>query len=261
MNSIEKSRIEEIRRLHTEILNSLKMSLEKAIRIGNLLTKQKENLKHGEFTKWVNDNLPFTDRTARNYMRVFQEKDRLKTETVSDLTTAYQSLIEHKPKAESISEIRVLDMAGKEQDYSERIRRLIFDSDVEWFVYQLPFETPDETIYERLRGRFEEREKVNKIPNTFSREIYENIKFAALKEIEHRVEKFELNFDAFAENDSGEKFLNTEHKAKSLKQRWAYMCFIHLLYMCVNNEKVREIAYDLISHYRKMYGPLNEIQI
>ena len=45
----------------------------------------------------MNDNLPFTDRTARNYMRMYHERDRLKTETVSDLTGAYK-LIEHKKR-------------------------------------------------------------------------------------------------------------------------------------------------------------------
>ncbi len=50
MKEIEKSLIAEINKLHGEILNSLKTSLETAIKIGGLLTKQKGNLKHGEFT-------------------------------------------------------------------------------------------------------------------------------------------------------------------------------------------------------------------
>ena len=89
MNNIQKSTIKEIISLHNEISGYLKMSLEKAIRIGELLVEQKESLKHGKFTPWIKDNLPFTDRTARNYMRLYKEKDRLKTERVSDLTTAY----------------------------------------------------------------------------------------------------------------------------------------------------------------------------
>lgn len=92
MNEIEKSRIQEISNLHQEIIGHLKMSLEKAIRIGELLTEQKASMKHGEFTPWIKANLPFTDRTTQNYMRVYRERDRLKTETVSDLTQAYQLL-------------------------------------------------------------------------------------------------------------------------------------------------------------------------
>ena len=97
MKEIE-NRVEEIGRLHSGILTSLKRSLSDGIRIGELLAEQKGILKHGDFMAWVNENLPFTDRTARNYMRLFQERDRLKTETVSDLKEAYGLLIEHKKK-------------------------------------------------------------------------------------------------------------------------------------------------------------------
>jgi len=92
MKSIEKSKAVEITKLHNEIAGHLRTSLEKAIKIGELLAEQKENLKHGEFTPWVKEHLPFTDRTARSYMRLHREKDRLKTETVSDLTSAYRLL-------------------------------------------------------------------------------------------------------------------------------------------------------------------------
>ena len=96
---IEKSKIQEITRLHEGIVSSLKRSLIDGIKIGELLTEQKRTLKHGDFTPWVKDNLPFTDRTARNYMRLFRERDRLKTETVSDLTGAYNMLAEPKHPA------------------------------------------------------------------------------------------------------------------------------------------------------------------
>jgi len=91
-NEIQKNPINEIIQLHNEIGQYLKMSLDKAIRIGELLTEQKASLKHGDFTPWIESNLPFTDRTARNYMRIYQEKDQLKSETVSDLKSAYKLL-------------------------------------------------------------------------------------------------------------------------------------------------------------------------
>jgi hypothetical protein len=59
---------QEIVKLHNEIIDALKMTLRKAIRIGELLTEQKQSLKHGEFAPWIKDNLPFTDRTAQMYM-------------------------------------------------------------------------------------------------------------------------------------------------------------------------------------------------
>ncbi len=92
MAEIEVSRTRKIVQLHQEIGTHLRTSLVKAIEIGRLLTEQKEALPHGEFGRWVERNLPFTDRTARNYMRLHEERDRLKTETVSDLEEAYRLL-------------------------------------------------------------------------------------------------------------------------------------------------------------------------
>jgi hypothetical protein len=97
------TRAAEIIRLHDEVTGHLKTSLEKAIRIGELLTDQKESMAHGAFTPWVKENLPFTDRTARNYMHLHRERDRLKTETVSDLKTAYKML--SPPKSETFKDI------------------------------------------------------------------------------------------------------------------------------------------------------------
>ena len=106
---IEKSKIQEIISLHDEVRGYLKLSLEKAIRIGELLAEQKESLKHGEFTPWVKANLPFTDRTARNYMGLYRKRDLLKTETVSDLTSAYKLLAA--PKTE-LEEARAFEERG-----------------------------------------------------------------------------------------------------------------------------------------------------
>ena len=46
----ETSKVQEITQLHNEIGGYLKMSLEKAIRIGQLLTEQKDSMEHGGFT-------------------------------------------------------------------------------------------------------------------------------------------------------------------------------------------------------------------
>lgn len=86
-----KSPVPEIVRLHGEIVDSLRLSLDKAIRIGELLTEQKERLGHGRFGAWC-AKLPFGQRTAQNYMRLFDQRDRLKSETVSHLTRAYRLL-------------------------------------------------------------------------------------------------------------------------------------------------------------------------
>jgi len=85
-------RISAIIHLHEKVGGYMKNALADAIRIGDLLLSAKSDLQHGEFEKWVEDNLPFTPRTARSYMRLYRERDRLKTENVSDLTSAYKLL-------------------------------------------------------------------------------------------------------------------------------------------------------------------------
>ena len=107
MNQLEKSRSQRIVALHNEITNHLKTSLRKAIKVGELLAEQKQSLDHGEFTPWIKDNLPFTDRTAQNYMRLYRERDRLKTETVSDLKSAYKLLELQKRKDQDFEESEI----------------------------------------------------------------------------------------------------------------------------------------------------------
>lgn len=89
----------EIRRLHGEIIDAARTTLDKALRIGELLADVKESLPHGQFGPWCAAHLPFTDRTARNYLRLHRERDRLKTETVSDLGEAYRLIAGTAPRS------------------------------------------------------------------------------------------------------------------------------------------------------------------
>lgn len=98
--------VAEIKLLHAELLTAAKTTLEKAIRIGELLTQERDRLRHGEWLSWVRVNLPFTDRTARNYLQVFEQRDRLKLESVSDLSDAYRLLCPVKPADFSSEEKR-----------------------------------------------------------------------------------------------------------------------------------------------------------
>jgi hypothetical protein len=87
-------RVAQIRSLHSECESLVRQTFDTAIVIGGLLSEAKAELGHGHWLPWVEANLPFTDRTARNYMRVYQRRDELKSETVSDLTGAYRMLKE-----------------------------------------------------------------------------------------------------------------------------------------------------------------------
>ena len=86
---LEQSRISEIAQLHSEIVGYIKITLENAIRIGELLTEQKAELKHGEWIPWIEGSLPFDKRTAQRYMKCYLEKEELKNDNVSHLSAAY----------------------------------------------------------------------------------------------------------------------------------------------------------------------------
>ena len=92
MKDIEQSRIDKIRALHVEISGFLKMTLDRAIKIGGLLQEQKGELNHGEFIPWIKENCPFSERLARDYIRFYDNRDELKTAKVADLTEARKYL-------------------------------------------------------------------------------------------------------------------------------------------------------------------------
>ena len=91
----------EINQLHLEIVAASRATLEKAIRICELLTLTKSSLPHGRWLPWLATNVSLTERTARDYMRFYREQDRLKSATVADLTEAYALLSERAPEVDT----------------------------------------------------------------------------------------------------------------------------------------------------------------
>lgn len=93
------NRATKIKELHFEIINNLKIGIDNAIEIGQQLCEQKMMVPRG-FISWTKKNLPFSYKTAKRYMNVFENKDRLKLDTVSNLTLTkvYKLLEPPKPK-------------------------------------------------------------------------------------------------------------------------------------------------------------------
>jgi DUF3102 family protein len=83
--------VREITRLHGEILAAAKMSLEKAIKIGELLSRVRASRK-GKWLAWIKNSVPFSDQTARNYIRVYERRDDPKFKNVLNLSDAYSLL-------------------------------------------------------------------------------------------------------------------------------------------------------------------------
>jgi hypothetical protein len=86
------NRSQEIKRLHQEIYGELRTTIQKAIRIGELLTEQKAELVHGEWEDWMRENLPFSRATACNYMHLYKNREAVKTLKLSGLSKAYKRL-------------------------------------------------------------------------------------------------------------------------------------------------------------------------
>jgi hypothetical protein len=90
--SLAESAKVEINRLHGEICDAARTSIEKAIRIGELLTQARSSLKHGEWLPWLKENVGFSRQTADNYWRIFDNRENLKLLNVGNLTDAYRLL-------------------------------------------------------------------------------------------------------------------------------------------------------------------------
>jgi hypothetical protein len=113
MNEVQKSKIEKLNQIHTEIVGSIQMTLKKAIEAGGILREMKKSLPHGSFTLWVEDNIMFDIRTAQRYMRAYKNRDRLKNDSVSYL----KDLIEEPMKKDVEQDI--LDALHKESEIME----------------------------------------------------------------------------------------------------------------------------------------------
>ena len=94
--------IAEVLSLHSALAGLARTSLDAAIRLGELLTEVKKDVGHGRWGEWLTDNVPFTDRTARRYMLVYESREMLKTDNVSDLSAAYALCIKAKSESDDL---------------------------------------------------------------------------------------------------------------------------------------------------------------
>ncbi len=89
---------DKIREAHGTFISSMKDTLEAGITAGQLLIEAKETLEHGEFLKWIQDTLPFTERTAQKYMRIARNQDKLKEKGARLLSEAYNAVNDNSEK-------------------------------------------------------------------------------------------------------------------------------------------------------------------
>ena len=63
---------------HSAASDHARSALTHAVEAGRLLADAKAALSHGDFGPWLAENITFSDRTARGYMRLHRERDRLR---------------------------------------------------------------------------------------------------------------------------------------------------------------------------------------
>lgn len=196
MSNIANNRIIEIQTLLTELNQTLKMSVNKAIRIGQLLSEQKKEMQHGDFLPWLESNFEMSERTAQNYMRLFYYRD--KTAKVADLQEAYQKIeyIEKKEKAEQ----------QKKDDELIKQRIQTGEKPEGWtrsHEYQYKKRIDDKSYQERKTKIFDEKKKENqkdeRLNNTINLFIKDNSEKLAVKE--------KLKLNTRTDNNSQEAIL------------------------------------------------------
>jgi len=98
MANIVTDPVEEILQLHQKVSGrvqeavgqAFQKSLPEAIRLGELLTEQKEAMPHGEFGPWLEENVPLSQKSVSNYMRVYAQRDNPKLVMVTNWREAYK---------------------------------------------------------------------------------------------------------------------------------------------------------------------------
>lgn len=102
MSEVKANRVEEIKRLHGEFIEACRAALPAAIKAGELLEAQFQEIreKKGSWEAWVKKNLKgvMCKATADNWRTLYKRRNDLLT--VSNTSEAYR-LIYRKPKAES----------------------------------------------------------------------------------------------------------------------------------------------------------------
>lgn len=114
----------EINALHYDIkmaiVDAANTYVKKAIQIGDLLHKTKENLPHGDFQKWVESNLDFSYKNATRYMVIFKHKEKVIEQGYESIRQALQFIKgENDDDSDTTKELfKKLEQAFKEKDNS-----------------------------------------------------------------------------------------------------------------------------------------------
>lgn len=88
--------LEQIDKITEEILKYKQQTAQNIIEIGKRLIKVKEALKHGDFTKWLEEKVDYTPKTAQKFMKIYKVFG--KTNTPSFLSSEKLYLLTNLPE-------------------------------------------------------------------------------------------------------------------------------------------------------------------
>lgn len=155
--NIIKDRTQEIKKELSDLNDCLKMSVSKAVRIGELLTEQKEFVGHGNFLSWLESNFDMGERTARKYMLLYCHRD--KTALNADLQKAYDQIEtiekQEKQKQEQEDNKKIFQYKktgvkpeGWERRHDNQYKKMLDDSE---------YEKRRDTAFEQKKTKASER--------------------------------------------------------------------------------------------------------
>ena len=101
MRDVQKSLKEKINAEHRACEEAAASAVHHAISAGEMLQEVKENLPHGAFSPWLQQNFGGSQRTAQTYMRLYRGQDALgaKTQRAADMSIR-EALKEIEPPSE-----------------------------------------------------------------------------------------------------------------------------------------------------------------
>lgn len=119
-------RADEIRELHADIGLLYAASLQKAFRIGELLSEQKAECRHGEWLPWLEANFSgvISSQTAQQYMRMHENRELLIGHAVETYSDARRLLAEHSKKGNRHQAAKKATKTTEARQQAARERRI-----------------------------------------------------------------------------------------------------------------------------------------
>jgi hypothetical protein len=145
-----------IRIAHSSVQHAMRNAVEYAMETGDLLLEAKEQIQHGQWGQWLQDNCQIADRTARLYMRLAKNRTEIEAQfPAAGMTLNAAAKLLASPKEddddayqkETIEIIRpkyisiktgYLDLIAHLKELKDRVGKEKFDV---WFLEQFPIPT------------------------------------------------------------------------------------------------------------------------